>query len=353
MDSIAARTVRAAASVATAAGLAFAAPSADAATTGIVIATQPQPIEAPHRHSAFPGAALRPDGTLALVWRGAFDHVDHRDGAILRADSYDLGKTWTTPQVILSGQDYRDPYLAYLDGHEYLTYFTGSSTNPAQGAYVSKDSAPAVRVDGGLPFAAISGPVVKLPDGRLGTAFYARKPGETIDTAWMAWSTDQGQTWTSNRILNAIGAGIPTPEPWLVVDGTSIHVFARWGGTQIAVRSSTDSGATWNTARIAITGCNGRPSSVITRTGTIVMVCRDTRGGSRGGAQVAYSLDHTGTWAWGPTLMAAEAGTDVGMSYAAPVETPDGAVAVPFGMERADGSSSLWFTNLAETSTRL
>lgn len=329
-------------------------PEAAAAATvsGVVMTAQPAPIASPYRHSAFPGAALRPDGTLVMVWRGGTDHVTSRDGVIVRAESHDLGRTWTAPQAILSGRDYRDPYLSYVDGHELLTFFIGTTGNPAAGAYVSVDQAPPVRVDNDLPYAAISGPVVKLPDGRWGTAYYGRRPGETVDTAWIAWSHDLGQTWTSNRIINATGAGIPTAEPWLVVDGVTVRMLSRWGSGQIAIRSATgpvDVASSWGPVTIAVSGCNGRPATVVTSAGTVVMVCRDTRGGTWGGAQVAYSLDHTASWRWGPTLMSSQGG--IGMTYGAPVDVGRGVIVTPFGMERGDGSSTLHVTNVAEMVT--
>jgi hypothetical protein len=310
---------------------------------GVVMTSAPTLIATPARHSAFPGLVAEPGGRLELVWRGATDHVNSRDGAIWRATSTDLGRTYTFMRQVASGRDYRDPYLAYIDGREYLTYFTGSAQLAAEGAMVSRDGAPAVRVDT-LPYAAISGPIVKLPDGRLGAAFYGRKAGEAYDTAWMGWSSDIGATWTTNRIINS---GIATPEPWLVVDGSQVHMFARWGSDKIAVRTSADSGATWGGVRVIIDGCTGRPSTMRTAAGTLIMICRGPV--SQGNhAKLLYSLDHAGYWIVGPTLLTAAPGT-LGMTYAAMTEVLPGVVHAVIGMEHLDGSSDLYGVYLAES----
>lgn len=309
---------------------------------GVVLTSTPTLLPTPSRHSAFPGLVQHPDGHLSAVWRGASGHEAERDGAVMRAESYNLGKTWATPTVMLdTPKDERDPYLTVIDGHEYLTFFTGSRTLAAEGAYVSRDGAPAVRIDQ-LPYAAVSGPVVKLPDGRLGVAYYGRKAGESVDTAWMAWSADGGATWSSNRIVNA---GISTAEPWLVVDGSTVHLFARWGGDKIAVRSTPDSGITWGGARVIIDGCTGRPSTMRTQDGTLIMICRGPV--SQGNhAKLLYSLDHGGYWIVGPTVLTAAPGA-LGMTYAAMVEVLPGVVHAVVGLERADGSSVLYGMYLA------
>lgn len=329
-------------------------PAAAAAVTGLVMTSPPAQIAAPDPHSAFPGAALAPDGTLVVVFRGGTSHTSG-DGRVRRVESRDRGQTWSTattvPVPVSPGQDLRDPYIAYLRDaagqvHEYLTYFVATATNAAAGAYVIVDGGTPVRIDPNLPYAAVSGPVVRMPDGRLATAFYGRQGGETVDTAWVAVSANQGASWTSNRVLNAIGAGIPTPEPWLVVDGATVHLFARWGTYQIAQRSTQNSAASWDTARVTIVGCTGRPSATVTAAGTVVMVCRDARGGSWGGAQTAYSLDHTAHWAWGPRLGGVAGQV---MTYAAPVEVLSGVVAVPFAIEESTGTSGLYRAFLAES----
>lgn len=326
------------------------APAASPTSLWLTAAARYIPASGTRAHSAFPSIARTPDGELLMVWRGATDHSASRDGLILSATSTDDGRTWSPATALLAtaGVDYRDPSVSYIDGHQYLTYYTGSAQLAAEGAYVSRDGAPAVRIDS-LPYAAISAPVVKLPDGRLGVAFYGQQAGEDFDTAFMGWSADLGQTWTTNRIMND-GPANSHAEPYLVVDGATIHFFARWGSwSSIAVRSSTNSGAagSWGPTRRIIDGCTGRPSATRTASGLIVLVCRGLL--PKLGAQTMVSFDHTGSWWPGPVALAAPAGTFVGMTYAAliPDVLPGVHLAV-VGMEQNPGSSALYSTYLAE-----
>lgn len=312
--------------------------------TGVVMTSAPTFL-AGAGHAAFPGMARMVDGTMKLVWREGSDHYVARDGAILSTTLDDVGRNPTPPVTVLAGgADYRDPSVALFGGREYLTYFTGSAANPAEGAFVSVDRGPDVRVDGGAPYAAISAPVVRLPDGRLGAAWYGKQVGETLDKAYMSWSSDGGQTWTTNRILNP---GVGTPEPWLVVDGAKILFFARWGTTGIAVRTSMDSGATWDAPRLIsqTVQMSGRPTVHLTQSGVQIMVYRAVPSKS---AHLAYSLDHGVTWTVGVPIMTAPAGSPDGMTYAAMADTDlPGVARLVLGMEQADGSSLLYGTYLA------
>jgi len=310
-----------------------------------------QPLGVGTGHSAFPGLAKRPDGSIKLVWRQGSDHYIARDGALVEATSTNGGSTYTGVSTFRSGgTDYRDPSVSFIDGHEYITWFTGSNPAPAQGAFVSRDGGNPVRIDG-LPYAAIAAPVVKLPDGRLGTAFYGRKAGEVTDTAWMAWSSDLGQTWTTNRIFNSTSIGLAHNEPWLVVDDTgALHMFARWGQADgIGVRSSMDSGVTWGPARKILSDATGRPTTIQSTNGQLVMVYRALPSKA---AQLAYSNDRGQTWSVGPVLLTSPAGSPNGMTYAAMVTTQPGTVRLVVGMENADGSSVLYGSTLVEP-TRL
>ena len=320
------------------------------APVGVVLTSKPVRIPTASRHSAFPSIAQAPDGTLTMVWRGGTDHANLRDGSIRWAYSTDQGQTWRGETVLKSGQDFRDPSISYIpeaDGaHRYITYFTGSAANGAEGAWVMRDSQPPVRVDGGLPYAAISAPVVRQPDGRLAVAFYGKQPGETVVTAWMAWSTDQGATWVRNRILND---GTDHAEPVLLIRNGVLHLLARGGGDTIVMRSSIDGtgrSGTWDTPHVIVGACTGRPSAIVTAAGTMVMVCRGILPSPN--AQVAYSVNGGQKWWWGPLVQPAPTGS-FGMTYASLWEERPGTVVEVGGMEAADGSSTLAVAGLAES----
>jgi hypothetical protein len=316
--------------------------------TGVVMVSTPTYLTG-SKHAAFPDLEPMAGGGLELVYREGSDHYLARDGQLLSTTLDATGQNPSPPTTLLGGAgvDYRDPSLTVIDGHRYLTWFTGSATNPAEGAMLTIDNGAPIRIDPGYPYAAIAAPAVKLPDGRLGAAYYGRKPGETKDTAFMAWSADQGQTWTSNRIL-APGGTTATPEPWIVVDGQKTLFFARWGPDRLAVRVSMDSGTTWGQPYLISqnAGMTGRPTVHLTQSGVQVMVYREH--GTKS-ARLAYSLDHGGTWTIGQTVLPAPAGSPLGMTYAAMADIPGTVplIRLIVGMEQTDGSSALYGTYLA------
>jgi BNR repeat protein len=333
------------------AGLAAITPAATATTVSamtITLDAPPQPLAVgQQQHSAFPSMVKTPDGQLHLVYRLGSDHYVKRDGAIYRARSFDNGANFQSPTWLKrNGTDYRDPSISYAKGALFLTWYTGSAASPAQGAWVQREWGSPVRIDPAYPYAAITAPVVTLPNGQLGAAFYARKPGESIDTAWMAWSSDEGKTWTVNRIANMIGAGVATNEPYLVVDDAATLFFYRWGSADgIGLRISTDSGkSVWDTPRKILSNASGRPTVLRTSTGALVMVYREV---STRSARLAYSLDHGATWTAGDVVLAAPTG-GVGMTYATMFEDSAGHVRGVVGMEQPDGTSRLYGFGLTE-----
>lgn len=293
-------------------------------------------------HSAFPGMARTAAGHLKLVWREGSTHVSP-DGRIRIAESYDDGRTWTNAQTIRANPDYRDPSISVVDGAEYLTWFGAAPWSSAMGAGMMRMwNVESRRIDpANHPAGAISAPIVKLPDGRLAAPFYGKKPGESRWTAWMAWSSDNGWSWSSNRIINEIGSGLDTAEPYLVVNGPWVHMLVRWGNDAIGIRSSSDSGVSWPTpARKILDNATGRPTVIAAAGGMLVMVYREA---STGHAAMAYSVDNAQSWQPAGTVLAAPAGGM--MTYAAMVRAADepDEIRLVVGMEGANGvKSQLW-----------
>jgi hypothetical protein len=290
-------------------------------------------------HSAFPGMTRLDNGDLQMVFREGATHTS-LDGRIILAESHNDGLTWGNPQVIREGGDWRDPVLSNPDGALRLTWFRASASNPALGAELVKIWGWDRRIDT-LPTAALSGPVVKLPDGRLATAYYGKQAGETRWTSWWATSTDGGWTWTNNRLVNLLGANIDASEPYLVVNGTTVHALWRWGTEDgIGIRTSQDSGQTWDTQRKILDHASGRPTTIATA-GYLVMICRQLPSKS---AALAYSVDNGATWRDGGVVLAAPAGSPHGMTYATMVPSLNDPtkIRVVLGMEQPDGSSDLW-----------
>lgn len=103
------------------------------------------------KYSAFPSVVKLPDTRLYLVWYEATDHVASRDGIVRASYSSDNGLTWGPAFTALSvaSKDVRDPCVSVAaDGSLYLTYFTGSAANAAEGFFIRKST------DNGLSYGA-------------------------------------------------------------------------------------------------------------------------------------------------------------------------------------------------------
>lgn len=237
--------------------------------------TKPPLVLATGQHQAFPGATRRTDGTLVAVWRSGSDHYLARDGVIRLSTSDDDGRTWTPSTTIVgptAGVDYRDPSItASRDGTTlWLTYFKGTTTLGAAGVFLRASSdggatwGPEVRVDG-LPYAAVTAPVVELPDGTLKLPYYGKATtGLAYDSVWIATSSDGGATWTNSILFNGVTAGRDYQEPVIAADpaaaGTLV-LLCRWSTASAIGQSTSSDGTTWTSLTPAFAG-SGRPTPV-------------------------------------------------------------------------------------------
>ena len=297
-------------------------------------------------HAAFPGLAFTPGRTLDLAWRQGSDHVGRRDGQIVIATSLDSGLSYHDPDAVLGGgTDYRDPSVSAIDDELWLTYFTGSASNAAQGAYVVRGDRPPVRIDS-LPYAAIAAPVVELPDGTVAAVYYGHAAGQARDSVWFARSTNGGASWTSTRIADGVADGRDYQEPWLVVRDGTLHVLHRYGSwDSVGITSSTDGGAHWTLPRKILGHATGRPTTLVYASGTMLTIYRDT---DTRAAEMAVNKDGGANWVTSGTLLTPPTGSPLGMTYAAAVEVLPGVAHVVVGAENADGSSTLYRGWLAE-----
>lgn len=291
-------------------------------------------------HNGFPCLCRQSNGRLILVWRRGTNHYQSRDGVVMMATSDNDGAVWIPAKdPIRKYPDYRDPNMVELDGVLNLTWFGANVQNEAMGAGIQRDWWDySIRIDPpNNPNGAITAPLVKLPSGQYGAAFYGKQPGDPLYTCFMGWSNDNGWSWTTNRIINMIGQGIATTEPYLVVGSSIIHMFFRWGNNAIGVRSSTNSGisGSWGEPRITLNNATGRPTTIMTASGRFVMIYRDA---SNGDAILAHSTDLI-NWTKSVLLMAPSGGM---MTYASMVEISPLVLYVVCGMENANSTSQLW-----------
>lgn len=290
-------------------------------------------------HAAFPSLLLEPNGEMKLAYRYGSDHVESRDGNIMLATSRDLGRTFNSPTIAKSepGVDFRDPALAFVNGHLWTTWFTGSATNGAEGAWIQRDDREPVRVDQ-LPYAAITAPIRLLPDGILGAVYYGHATGEEFDSVWFARSRDTGRTWTSTLIADGPATGVDFQEPWMVLRQGQLIVTHRYGGWDgIGMTTSTDGGLTWSIPSRVLGNATGRPTAYTLDSGIIAMSYRDA---TTHDAMLTSSSDGGRNWSAPTVLLAAPSG-DIGMTYTDLVEIRRGILFVVVGMQRTDGSSFL------------
>lgn len=308
-------------------------------------------------HSGFPTVTKLSDGRLRLMWRRGSAHAS-ADGRIMTSVGDSSGRNWSEPQQVSvdGGGDIRDPHLgpsglSTVDGEVFLTYFVSVNGAPT-GARVARSTdggetfGPSVRIDPNYPWAAISSPVIKV-GGKLWTSFYARQttnPAEA-QSAYAAWSNDNGATWASVRI--AIGApGNDFQEPWTVAGANGSVVFIMRDGSwnSLATRSINASGAWSAVARNVLPNATGNSASVRAANGRIYLVYRDT---VTRAAKLASSGDNGVSWLFERELMPRPAGSTsaIGMSYGHPIEVgagQAGRIFCPVGMERSDTDSRLY-----------
>lgn len=323
-----------------------------AATTNAPVPAQFAPFSLDQSpHAGYPTAARLADGTVRMVWRQGTGRVSD-DGRLYTSVGNPAAGEWSSPSPVQvdvgPDGDVRDPHLSTIGGDVWLTYFVRATNDIPTGARAARSTdggatfGPSVRIDPDLPYAAISSPIVKAGD-KLMTAFYARKAGETVNTAFTAWSTDNGQTWESNRIANGIDAKNPYSEPWVVTDGTTaVYLFRDGEWNAIATLSTPDGGVTWPSPvpRSVITNATGNSASVWSSDGRIYTVYRHT---VTRAAMLASSADGGKTFKVERELMPADLSTSsIGMTYAHPVELDAGHIWCPLGMEQPNGESRLY-----------
>lgn len=239
--------------------------------SGRVRVTRPiRPYGGDTAHSAFPDVVQLLNGTCVMVYRQGTDHVTSRDGIVRKATSTDQGRSWTAPTTIVSGGggvDLRDPCISLRrDGTTLmLTYFKGTSVLAAAGVFfrTSTDGGTTwsaeTRVDGGSPYAASSAKCIELDNGTLCIPYYGRAGVETIDSVWIAKSTNGGTSWTQTRLVNGPTAGLDMQEPWMVLKGQQAIIAYRHGtADNIGTTTSNDNTANWSAGTIRFAG-TGRP----------------------------------------------------------------------------------------------
>ena len=228
-------------------------------------------LESDGQHNAFPGIAVRRDGSLIAVYRRGSSHVSAASSVVART-SADGGATWSARVAIQTagtGHDYRDPSIVCTaTGRLILTYFDyqiSSGLGVAIATSYSDDngatwSAPATIA----PFSAdqvTSGAILQHSSGVLLLPVYGGTG--TSDYAGVVRSTDDGATW--GGLITVAGVGFD--EACMIeLPDRSILCFLRYESTTAGLYTirSADAGLTWSGgAGIGFSAWGGRPTAVL------------------------------------------------------------------------------------------
>jgi hypothetical protein len=283
-----------------------------------------------------------------MAWFTAPDHFGYGVSRTMTALSADDGVTWSAATEMAGMRNTRDLCLSTAsDGRVWMTYFLASAAQPALGVYARASTdggdtfGPVVRVDPNLPYAASTAPIRDDGAGTLWLPYYGRAAGETLDSVYLAASTDGGATWVSQRVVDGPAAGIAFNEPWLLppVAGGPLRMFHRYGGwSQIGLTESVVGTTSWSAPRPLFTG-TGRAAAVESG-GLLLVVYRNIQ--SRR-AEYAISPDGGLTWPHqGVPMLNNGNGSQFGMVYAAPLELSAGRVYCPVAMEDSPARCALW-----------
>jgi hypothetical protein len=314
----------------------------------------------PTPHNAFPSLVRRStDGVIYAVFRSATNHSAARDGKIYIITSSDLGRTWSAPTLIIAGDatltDARDPCISQSrDGSRlYCTYFKANASNVAGGVYFKWSTngtgwSAEVRIEA-QPYSASSAPAVQLATGRIIVPFYGRSGAETIDSAYIAYSDNDGTSWSTARIINGTTLAANIDEPWISQKPGADNLFMTYRyGSNIGASYTDNSAGTgiagWSTAA-AITIGTGRPSNVWLSDNTAMVHYRNG-GNVRFLARMSDSPEFASSWGKPYVVrncQGAGAGSVGLWTYSQAIEIGNGVCLALFAEENSTATTSKLF----------
>ena len=232
------------------------------------------------------------DGTLVLAYvtvKAGYDESGLRmkEGATNNIDgvfvirSSDAGITWTSPYKIdMAGANGFSPYgkiIQLNDGTALMAIYGGFGKPGASEShlYRSRDNGKTWGDPSRIAAGYDETGLVSLPDGRLLAALRSSQGGQHIA---MAYSSDQGRTWSEPRPLTHDGE---VPGDLIALkDGSVVFAYGERGVQPFGVRAliSHDGGTTWDENHRVIVAADspnwdtGYPSSVELKDGQIFTV---------------------------------------------------------------------------------
>ncbi len=214
---------------------------------------------------AFPSICRLASGELLCVFYKGTGHISP-DGKVAMVRSTDEGKTWSSPEIVAdTPMDDRDPSITQTkSGRVIINFFQydyqgraaerGKRTWPRVFTTVSDDGgktfAQPKPLGEGWTWSATSDEIVQPKDGTLLLPIYGRKLGDKVDRASVAFSKDNGETWSDAVTIAYDPNGridfqepalvqLPSGELWCSLRTTNV-------GYHAYECRSTDGGMTWS-----------------------------------------------------------------------------------------------------------
>lgn len=266
-------------------------------------------------HNAFPWVTAGKDGRLYAVMREA-SNENNSLGKIALSISSDGGATWSAKQYIAVPANYgnwdlRDPGICCtLTGRLIVSFWEFNSTVNEPTCFVvtatiySDDngatwSAPQIHGDG-VAFSGSAGAALQHTNGTLILPQYGGVMGDTVYTAFVRRSTDDGTTWGPPIFIGGHNTGY---NEMTIVETNNSHTLAfiridvlnTFPTIQhIYLATSLDQGQTWTTPQaLPWTGVPCRPAAAVSpATDLILLWYRDASEHQ----MYRYSVDEGVTW---------------------------------------------------------
>lgn len=227
-------------------------------------------------NNAFPSVVHADDDTAIVAYRYGSDH-NSTDGVIRVQLSTDNGATWGSASTVMSdgSWDYREPCLTKLsDGTILLAAgrvpTSGSSTVGVE-IYESDDNGDTwsslTTVDTGFGTTGrLAGKILEMGSGDLKLPVYGNA-GTGFDIAVLT-SSDSGATWGSRVAITSVASSSSKYSEWSMVETSSgnLEGWVRWDdgsslyGKEWRKITSTDSGATWSGPTGSLLSGGGLPN---------------------------------------------------------------------------------------------
>ncbi len=304
-----------------------------------------------------PQAAAIPGGALVGVWeQDRWSGIGAR--AIMASNSVDGGVTWSAPIVLPfsncgggggvgAGYDRTsDPWVTFAGNGVVVASAIGFSANGfTAGGFGATGGLSAVLVsrstDGGATWSNPTAAIADTNPSSASTFHFNDRDSVTADAsgnvyvvwdrltsnsaaesspAWLARSTDAGQTWSSAATLYDPGVGNEAFNNQIVIlpNGNLLDLFtlvASTGGTTLQAVTSTNRGATWSTSPVTVAtitsvgtqnpiagGLPVRDSWVMAQvavdsgSGSVAAVWQQSFNGSFDGIALSVSTNGGGSW---------------------------------------------------------